>query len=57
LARRIETLLHDGASLHTIAAALNSEGLRTTRGMRWHATSVAQVVASLPPLDGARSPS
>ena len=34
-----------GASLATIAAALNSEGFRTPSGLRWHRTSVARVVA------------
>jgi len=47
--RRIEALVHEGASLHTIAAALNSEGLRTPRSTRWHPTSVAQAIAGLPP--------
>lgn len=34
-----------GASVSTIAAALNAEGMRTTSGRRWHRTSVARVVA------------
>ncbi len=36
----------DGASLHTIAALLNSEGRRTTKGVRWHVRTVAQVIAA-----------
>ena len=44
LARLVE-LQDEGASLHTIAARLNMEGLRTVRGKRWHHTSVAEVVA------------
>jgi diguanylate cyclase (GGDEF)-like protein/PAS domain S-box-containing protein len=34
-----------GASLTTIAAALNSDGYRTPAGMRWHATTVARALA------------
>jgi diguanylate cyclase (GGDEF)-like protein len=34
-----------GASLHSIAAVLNSSGARTERGTRWHPRTVAQVVA------------
>jgi hypothetical protein len=34
-----------GASLDTIAAALNQEGLRTPSGLRWHRSMVARVVA------------
>ena len=38
-------LLHgQGASLHTIAAALNVDGLRTALGVRWSPQSVAKVV-------------
>jgi len=43
--RRILQLHADGASLHTIAAALNGEGLRTSAGLRWHVRSVMQVIA------------
>ncbi len=39
-------LLGLGASLRTIAAALNREGLRTEKGARWTPTSVALVIAS-----------
>jgi diguanylate cyclase (GGDEF)-like protein/PAS domain S-box-containing protein len=46
----IADLHDDGASLQTIAAALNRCGRRTPRGTRWHAASVAQVIASSPPL-------
>ena len=34
----------DGASLHTIAAALNHDGLQTPIGTRWSAASVARVL-------------
>ncbi len=40
----------EGASLHTIAAALNGAGSRTSVGMRWHARSVAQVISPPVPL-------
>jgi EAL domain-containing protein (putative c-di-GMP-specific phosphodiesterase class I) len=42
---RIKQLLSDGASLHTIAAALNREGLRTPNETRWTASSVAVAIA------------
>ncbi|HUR14757.1 MAG TPA: EAL domain-containing protein [Mycobacteriales bacterium] len=35
----------EAASLHTIAAAVNAAGHRTSRGMRWSAQSVALVIA------------
>jgi diguanylate cyclase (GGDEF)-like protein/PAS domain S-box-containing protein len=44
----ITSLVKDGASLQTIAAALNRTGLRTPRDTRWHAASVAQVIAAVP---------
>ena len=44
---RIVALHGEGASLHTIAAALNAEGRRTPSGPRWTPTTVARVVASL----------
>ncbi|MFN2539383.1 MAG: EAL domain-containing protein [Mycobacteriales bacterium] len=47
VAQRIQRLLDDGASMHTIAAALNREHLETPHGTRWHASTVAQAVASL----------
>jgi EAL domain-containing protein (putative c-di-GMP-specific phosphodiesterase class I) len=53
-AGRIREMLGQGASLHTIAAALNGAGLRTARRTRWTAASVALVVQDLPepPGDG-----
>ena len=45
VASRIIALHHAGASLTTIAAALNAEGLTTSRGLRWHRSSVARVIA------------
>jgi diguanylate cyclase (GGDEF)-like protein/PAS domain S-box-containing protein len=33
-----------GASLTTIAAALNADGFRTPRGLRWHHASVGRVI-------------
>jgi diguanylate cyclase (GGDEF)-like protein len=38
-------LHREGASLRTIAAALNSQDYRTPRGARWHPSSVAAVIA------------
>ena len=43
---RLLALHAEGASLTTIAAALNSEGFRTPDGVRWHRVSVARAVAS-----------
>lgn len=34
-----------GASLHTIAAALNVEGRRTALDVRWSPQSVAKIIA------------
>jgi PAS domain S-box-containing protein/diguanylate cyclase (GGDEF)-like protein len=48
-AEAVEQILRmhrDGASLHTIAAALNADGHQTDRGRRWHPRSVARVVVS-----------
>ena len=42
---RLLRLQAEGASLPTIAAALNLEGYRTPRGTRWHPRSVASVIA------------
>jgi hypothetical protein len=42
---RLLALHREGASLATIAAALNREGFRTPTGTRWHRTSVARAVA------------
>jgi predicted signal transduction protein with EAL and GGDEF domain len=38
-------LHREGASLRTVAAALNSGNFRTPRGTRWHPNSVAAVIA------------
>jgi EAL domain-containing protein (putative c-di-GMP-specific phosphodiesterase class I) len=46
---RIRHLLDAGASPHTIAGALNRTGLRTGKGARWTAATVATVIADLPP--------
>ena len=43
---RVRELLDRGASLHTIAAALNAEGHRTAQGARWHPKSVARLIRS-----------
>jgi EAL domain-containing protein (putative c-di-GMP-specific phosphodiesterase class I) len=43
---RMLELQAEGASLSTIAAALNSEGYRTPDGVRWHRTTVARAVAA-----------
>ena len=45
-AARIHGLHADGASLHTIAAALNKEGAANPAGVRWHAHSVARQIAA-----------
>jgi EAL domain-containing protein (putative c-di-GMP-specific phosphodiesterase class I) len=42
---RLLALHREGASLATVAAALNAEGFRTPTGVRWHSTSVARTVA------------
>jgi EAL domain-containing protein (putative c-di-GMP-specific phosphodiesterase class I) len=42
---RIMALHQAGASLTTIAAALNAENLTTSAGLRWHRSSVARVIA------------
>jgi EAL domain-containing protein (putative c-di-GMP-specific phosphodiesterase class I) len=46
---RAHQLLSEGASLHTIAAALNAAGERNHRGNRWHAASVARLISKTPP--------
>ena len=43
---RILALHSEGASLHTIAAALNAAGRRTPDGPRWTTRTVARVVAA-----------
>jgi PAS domain S-box-containing protein/diguanylate cyclase (GGDEF)-like protein len=45
-ASRILRLHREGASLHTIAAALNVDGLHTAVGVRWSPKSVANVIAT-----------
>ena len=45
--RRILQLHREGASLHTIAAALNVEQRRTPGGRRWTTTTVARTIAGL----------
>lgn len=49
---RLVTMHARGASLSTIAAALNRDGYLTPKGLRWHQASVAQVVSdrARPPL-------
>jgi EAL domain-containing protein (putative c-di-GMP-specific phosphodiesterase class I) len=42
---RIMALHQEGASLTTIAAALNADSLTTSAGLRWHRSSVARVIA------------
>jgi diguanylate cyclase (GGDEF)-like protein/PAS domain S-box-containing protein len=42
---RVMALHQGGASLTTIAAALNAEDLTTSAGLRWHRSSVARVIA------------
>lgn len=46
LARLLE-MQREGASLATIAAALNSEGFRAPTGQRWHRVSVARALRDL----------
>ena len=41
---RIRALIAAGASLHTIAAALNRDGVGSARGTRWTAASVAHAL-------------
>ena len=43
---RARALHESGASLHTIAAGLNREGLRTHAGLRWHPASVARLLVN-----------
>jgi EAL domain-containing protein (putative c-di-GMP-specific phosphodiesterase class I) len=43
----INTLISEGASLHTIAAALNRKGLTTGVGTRWTAATVARVLSDM----------
>ena len=46
LLARITALQGQGASLRTIAAALNAEQVLTPEGKRWHPRSVAQIIAA-----------
>jgi hypothetical protein len=48
VAARVQELFGQGASLNTIAAALNREGLRTDKQTRWTARWVARHIAGLP---------
>lgn len=49
---RLMQLHGKGASLATIAAALNVDGYVTPKGLRWHSASVARAIAdSISPLD------
>jgi diguanylate cyclase (GGDEF)-like protein len=45
--KRLMQLHHAGASLATIAAALNREGFHTPGGQRWHPMSVARTIADI----------
>jgi diguanylate cyclase (GGDEF)-like protein len=42
---RLLELHQDGASIDTIAAALDAEGFRTPTGRRWHRSSVARLIS------------
>ena len=42
---RLLQLHHSGASLASVAAALNAQGFRTPTGRLWHRTAVARVIA------------
>ena len=46
-AQLIRQLLAEGASLHTIAARLNQEGIRTAQGSRWVGATVGRALAQL----------
>jgi hypothetical protein len=45
--QRLMRLHREGASLTTIAAALNAEGYRTPGGLRWHRATVARVISKV----------
>jgi EAL domain-containing protein (putative c-di-GMP-specific phosphodiesterase class I) len=49
LGARAHELLVRGASLHTIAAALNADGERTHRGSRWSPATVARLINTTHP--------
>jgi diguanylate cyclase (GGDEF)-like protein/PAS domain S-box-containing protein len=44
LTERVRSLHESGDSLHTIAASLNADGLRTPSGRRWHPATVARLL-------------
>lgn len=44
---RLMQLHHSGASLATIAAALNTQGYRTPAGTRWHRVTVARTISDV----------
>jgi diguanylate cyclase (GGDEF)-like protein/PAS domain S-box-containing protein len=44
---RMLRLHNEGASLNTIAAALNTEGYRTPNGQRWHRATVARAITEI----------
>ncbi|MBV9293604.1 MAG: EAL domain-containing protein, partial [Frankiales bacterium] len=46
---RMMELQGEGASLSTIAAALNGEGFRTPSGQRWHRLTVARALRDVMP--------
>ncbi|MDQ1536702.1 MAG: hypothetical protein QOE58_1095, partial [Actinomycetota bacterium] len=50
----IQRLHRDGASLATIAAALNAEGYHSATNLRWHSSSVARVIADLADAAGSK---
>jgi hypothetical protein len=43
----IRSLVRDGASLHTIAAALNRQGINPGQGTRWVGATVGRAVAEM----------
>ena len=43
----IRQLLAEGASLHTIAARLNQDGVRTAQGSRWVGATVGRALSQL----------
>jgi PAS domain S-box-containing protein/diguanylate cyclase (GGDEF)-like protein len=51
---RIRSLMREGASLFTIAAALNAEHLAHPEERRWHSRAVAHAIAVAPELSGPR---
>jgi diguanylate cyclase len=47
---RMQALVAEGASLHTIAAALNREGVATGAGLRWTGATVARALRDNAPV-------